>query len=117
MKISKFKIDPHEFRHSIIVQRKKHCGTDEEGLPIEDVWEDYIKTHSKIINSSSKEILLSEEIRTDITKTFYIRGRRDKEITEEDRIIYRGKVYEICCPPNDILDIGEYIEIKAKIIK
>lgn len=114
---SKFTIKPHEFRHSIVIQRKTYGEIDEDGLPLEETWTDYIKTRAKVINASSKEILQARQVEVEIDKTFYIRARHDKEVTEADRILYKGYIYEISCPPNNKEDGGLYIEIKAKLVK
>ena len=112
-----FSIKPHEFRHSITIQRKVTGLKDEDGLPIEESWEDYFTTRAKVLNTPGKEVLELRSIESEIDKTFYIRARHGKEVKEEDRIIYKNEVYNIAVPPNDIQDGGLDVEIKAKLNK
>ena len=114
---SSYSIKPHEFRHSITIQRKATGLKDEDGLPVEELWEDYFTTRAKVLNTPGKEVLELRSIESEIDKTFYIRARHGKEVKEEDRIIYKNEVYNIAVPPNDIPDGGLYVEIKATLNK
>ena len=50
MKIDKFEIKPHEFRHPIEIQR---CvsGTDNDNIPVVKQWNKLIKTRAKIVTN------------------------------------------------------------------
>ena len=115
MKLEKFEIKSHEFRHAIEFQAKTG-GIDEEGLPIDGEWTTYFKTRAKVLSTSSTEKLQAKEVSVEIDKTFYIRARRDKVITEKNRILYKGDYYNIVYL-NNVQDGDLYIEIKAKLIK
>lgn len=114
MKIDKFEIKPHEFRHPIEIQR---CvsGTDNDNIPVEKQWNKLIKTRAKIVtNKTDEENMMSGKSGIDI-KTFYIRGSRSLEITSKDRIVYNNKIYNIKSS-NNIQQKCIYIEIKAEFI-
>lgn len=116
MKIEKFQIKAHEFKHSIEVQRQCTDEVDDEGLPCEEHWDALLKTRAKVINAGGSERLQAKQIGMEIDKTFYIRARRDKEITDKDRILYKGDYYNIVYV-NNVQDSDMYIEIKAKLVE
>lgn len=110
----KFKINPGELRHKIIIQYATP-GKDEDSKPIL-LWQEKFITRAKIINVRGSEYIqaLGEGVRID--KTFYFRASRTHKVTEEDRIIYNDVVYDIEYA-NDIEERGVFYEVKCKRCK
>lgn len=114
MRIKNFDIKPHEFKHSIEIQRAIP-GIDKENKPITE-WTTILKTKAKIINVRGDEFELANGIGVKIAKTFYIRFTRNIEVKESDRVLYKGKQYNIKYS-NDIEEMGIYLEIKTEYIE
>lgn len=108
------RINPRELRHRIEIQRLVP-GTDEENRPVPK-WNTILKPRTKVINSGGDEFELANGVGVKIVKTFYIRFRKDLEIKENDKIIYKGKQYNIKYCDN-IEEKGMYLEIKAEYIE
>lgn len=114
MRIKNFDIKPHEFRHFIEIQRAIP-KTDEENRAIEE-WSTILETKAKILNVRGDEFELADGTGIKIAKTFYIRFSRNIEIKESDRILYKGKQYNIRYT-NDIEEMGIYLEIKTEYVE
>lgn len=114
MRIKNFDIKPHEFRHFIEIQRAI-SGTDKENRPVPE-WSTILKTKAKVLNARGDEFELANGTGIKIAKTFYIRFSRNIEIKENDRILYKGKQYNIRYT-NDIEEMGIYLEIKTEYIE
>ena len=115
MKIDKFEIKPHEFKHPVEIQR---CGDgeDEDNIPIKNKWNKLFSTRAKILtNKSDEEENMSGTSGVTI-KSFYIRASRKYIVTKKDRLIYNNCIYNIKSV-NDIQEMGIYIEIKAECIE
>lgn len=108
------KINPGEFRHRIQIQRYDEYKNDD-NIPCEG-WIDLFSTKAKVINVRGDDFILAQGNGVRITKTFYIRARKEFEVTEEDRIIYNGREFNIKYV-NDIEERGIYLEIKAEVIE
>ena len=115
MKLHKFDIKPHEFKHPIEIQRLTP-GVDEDNIPIEDNWNTLFKTRAKVLNVRGDEYLQAQSTGIEIEKTFYIRTRRNNPVTNLDRVIYKGIAYDIEYV-NDIEETGIITEIKVKLVK
>lgn len=111
-KVNNFKIQPHEFRNPIEIQRAV-SGVDEDGIPIEDNWQTLLKTKArvKVTKLDEETILQGEE--DSIIKTFTIRGRKDIDITTKDRVVYKNKIFDIKSV-EDVQEIGLFIVIKGE---
>ncbi|WP_195238467.1 phage head closure protein [Clostridium perfringens] len=108
------RINPRELRHKIEVQREID-GTDKENRPVPK-WTTILKIKSKVINVGGEELEIANGVGVKFAKTFYIRFRRSIEIKESDRILYKGKQYNIRYI-NDIEEKGRYLEIKTEYIE
>uniref|UniRef100_UPI00374E70A9 head-tail adaptor protein n=1 Tax=Clostridium perfringens TaxID=1502 RepID=UPI00374E70A9 len=51
-----------------------------------------------------------------IAKTFYIRFPKSIEITEDDKVLYKNKIYNIIYA-NNIEEMNVYLEIKTEYVK
>lgn len=114
MKLDKFDIKPHELKHPIEIQKGTQ-GQDEDYIAI-TIWNPYFNTKAKILNVRGSEFSDAQSEGSEIEKTFFIRTRRNQEVTEEDRVIYKGVAYDIEYA-NDIQEAGVFTEIKAKLVK
>lgn len=111
MRLEKFEIKPHEFKHPIVIEERR-VKKDDDNIPIEDDWEAYITTRSKILNDRGSE----SGGNSSSYKTFFIRTRRDKPVTNLHRVLYKKIAYDIEYA-NDIDEAGIITEIKAKLVK
>lgn len=109
----KFRIDPGELKHRIVVQRFLN-SKNQDNIPVQE-WQELFKSRAKVVNVRGEEFIKSQGIDMKISKTFYIRARKKNKITENDRIIYDSKSYNIKYI-NDIDEQGIYIEIKCEVI-
>lgn len=114
MKLNKFEIKAHEFRHPIEIQRYDD-GKNEDNIPIK-AWNLLFATRAKILNGRGSELQGELGNSSVIYKTFYIRTRRATPVTELDRVVYNNNNYEIEYA-NDIEEAGVITEIKAKLVK
>ncbi|WP_338630414.1 phage head closure protein [Clostridium baratii] len=105
-------IDPGELKNSIEIQRLVP-GTDKENRPC-NKWEAIINTRAKILNVRGDEFTQAYGTGSKIAKTFYIRAPRNEQVTNEDRILYKGTPFNIIYV-NDIEERGIYLEIKAEL--
>ena len=115
MKIDKFKIKPHEFKHPIEIQRCED-GEDNDNIPIQNRWSKLFTTRAKILTNKSDEEKMMNGISGVINKTFYIRASRKYKVTQKDRLIYNNDTYNIKAV-DDIQEQGVYIAIKAEYIE
>lgn len=111
-KVNNFKIQAHEFRNIIEIQRATTI-IDEDDIPIEDNWQTLLKTRARVkTNKNDEEAMLQGE-GDNIIKTFTIRGRKDITITTKDRIVYKDKIFNIKAL-EDVQEIGLFIVIKGE---
>lgn len=108
----KFKINPGEFRHQIIIQRFT-VGVDDDNIPFE-TWDNLVLARAKVLNVRGDEYYQAQSINSKVSKTFYIRGCRHLQFTSKDRIIYDDTIYNILYV-NDIEEVGHYIEFKCEV--
>lgn len=108
------KINAGELKHPIIIQRKKN-KLDDDKIPIKD-WEDILYPRAKIKNVSGYEKVIAHADETSIDKKrFYIRYKRDLNLTNKDRIIYNNMIFNIIYA-SDIEDLHKYYEIVTEIV-
>ena len=111
-KVNNFKIQAHEFRNPIEIQRSAN-EIDEDGIPIEDNWQTLLKTRARVkVTKLDEETMLQGE-GDSIIKTFTIRGRKDIDITTKDRVVYKNKIFDIKSV-EDVQEIGLFIVIKGE---
>lgn len=117
MKIDKFEIKGHEFRHPIVIQRcSDGNGVDDDNIPVKKGWYKLFSTKAKVLTNKSDEEKMMDGISGVINKTFYIRASRKIKISKKDRIIYNNEIYNI----KSVIDIQEkgiYLDIKAEYIE
>ena len=107
-----------EFKHPIVIQRLDPDAdkVDEDNIPIEEVWNDLIKTRAQILNISGKETIIANAETSTTSKRFYIRYSRNIRLTTDDRIVYDGQIYNITYV-SDIEEQHKYYEIVGELIK
>jgi SPP1 family predicted phage head-tail adaptor len=107
-------INTGEFKHLIKIQRKV-SGVDEDNIPCE-TWNDILSTRAKIKNISGYEKIVAQADTSIDKKRFYIRYKKDLDLTDKDRILYKDKSYNITYA-SDIEDLNKYLEIVCEVIE
>lgn len=108
-----FKINPGELKHKIIIQRAID-GYDDDNIPMK-IWNDLFKPRAKVLNVRGDEFFQTQGEVTKIGKTFYIRANRQYELSNKDRVCYKGVIYNILYA-NDIEELGRYIELRCEVV-
>lgn len=108
-----FNINPSELRHSIVIERCQRVK-DEDNRLIEQ-WTKLCNSRAKILYTRGSEYVEAYGTNSNVGVTFYIRYNH-KNITSKDRIIYKGKLYNIIYV-NNIQELNRYYEIKAELIE
>lgn len=106
-----FNINPSELRHSIIIERCRKIK-DEDNRLVEE-WTTLCNARAKILYTRGTEYTESYGTSSNVGVTFYIRYNH-KDINSKDRIIYKGKSYNIIYV-NNVQESNRYYEIKAEL--
>lgn len=112
--MSNFYINPSELRHPITIERVTK-GKDEDNIPKEKWGDKLFSARAKILYTRGSEYNENYGTNNKVGVTFYIRYNR-KGITSKDRIVYRGKPYNIIYV-NNIQELNNYYEIKAELVE
>ncbi|MGL5087441.1 MAG: phage head closure protein [Clostridium sp.] len=110
----KFKINSAQLKHRIIIQYATN-GKDEDSKPKLE-WQEKFNTRAKIMNVRGSEYIQALGENSKVEKTFYFRASKSHVVTEDDRIIYNGVVYDIEYA-NNIEEEGLFYEVKCKRCK
>lgn len=108
------KINAGNFKHPIQIQRKIN-GLDEDNIPISE-WTTILSTRAKIKNISGYEKIIAQADTSIDKKRFYIRYKKDLDLTSKDRLLYNKKTYNITYV-SDIEDLNKYYEIVCELIE
>ncbi|SFC15040.1 phage head closure protein [Clostridium uliginosum] len=109
-------IDSGEFKHPIQIERLS-SGVDEDNIPIEG-WNDIIPNkifRAKIKNMNGYEIIVAQGDTSINKKRFYIRYKKDLNLTTKDRIVYNKQFYNITYV-SDIEEAHMYYEIVVELV-
>lgn len=104
-------ISSRELRHRIIIQRKSNVK-DPDGFT-ETAWTDYKHAWSKVNGLFGKEYWTAKEYGAESTVVFTMRYSSCPDISINDRILFRSKVFNIVSIDN-ILFKNEELRIKAE---
>lgn len=111
-RVDNFRIQAHEFRHPIEIQRAD-IEDDEDNIPTYSNWQTLLKTKARVkTNKDDEEAMLQGEGDI-IIKTFTIRSRKDITIRKTDRIVYKNKIFDIKSV-EDVQEKGIFIVIKGE---
>ncbi len=105
-----FKINPSEFKHSIIIERYQKVK-DEDNI-LREAWTKLCGVRAKILWTRGSEYTESYATNSEVEATFYIRFNH-KNITSKDRLVYKNEVYDIIYV-NNVQEANNFYEIKAK---
>lgn len=107
------KVKAGEFKHPITIERYEST-LDKDNIPVRD-WVEILRTRARITNLSAKEYTAMNGEVTSISSKFTIRPPKVIEITNNDRIVYKGNYYNIkhC---NNIMELGMLLEIVAEVV-
>lgn len=103
-----------EFKHPVEIEKFTQ-NVDYDGIPFED-WETVLRTRAKIKNMSGYEKIIANADTGIEKKRFYIRYKKDLNLTTKDRIVYNGHSYNITYV-SDIEELHKYYEIVAEIVE
>lgn len=103
-------IDAGDLRHRITVERLQKYETDD-GFT-EMIYQQLRKVWASVNNLYGKEYWKAKEYGAENTVVFTIRYSAGKDIVAQDRIVYRGKLYNIQHVDN-IKHLDEFVKIKA----
>ncbi len=110
-------INSGEFKHPIKIQRFIPT-VDEDNIPTKE-WKDIIPNKifkAKIKNTSGYEKIIANGDASIYKKRFYIRYKKDFNLTTKDRIVYNKQNYNITCA-SDIEELHKYYEIVAELVQ
>lgn len=120
-------MNPGELRHRVTIQRsKKTVG---QNRVIQKEYQDVKTVRAKVNNLHGKEYWTAKEYEAENTVEFTMRyssvknipesdkpDARAREISTKDRLVFRGKIYNITSIDN-ILYRNEYVKIKAVAVE
>ena len=102
-----YTINPGDFKHPIEIQNI-------DNTPLNS-YITALKVKAKIVNISGKEVAMAQGDSLVQLKRFIIRYPKNIEITNEDRLIYNSKIYNIKYP-SDVQEEHKYLEIVAELV-
>jgi len=114
-------INAGEFKHPVEIQRfpsdvdTDSVLVDEDSIPIEKPTT-ILKTRAKIKNMSGYEKIIANADTGIYKKRFYIRYKKDLNLTTKDRILYNEVTYNITYV-SDVEELHKYYEIVAEIVE
>lgn len=111
--MSDFYISPSEFKHSIIIKRATKVKDEDDIL--RDKWDKLCSARAKILWTRGSEYTENYGVNSSVSVTFYIRYNH-KDITSKDRVVYKGKNYNIIYI-NNVQELNKYYEIKANLVQ
>ncbi|WP_321833481.1 phage head closure protein [Clostridium butyricum] len=103
-----------EFKHPVSIERYI-SETNDDLIPIEK-WETVLKTKAKIKNMSGYEKIITSVDTSINKKRFYIRYKRDLNLTTKDKIIYNKQSYNITYV-SDVEEQHRYYEIVGELVE
>lgn len=111
--MSDFYINPSEFKHPIIIERVTKVK-DEDNI-LRDKWIKLCNARAKILYTRGNEYAENYGTNSNVGVTFYIRYNH-KDITPKNRVVYKGKAYNIIYV-NNVQESNNYYEIKAELVQ
>lgn len=111
--MSDFIISPSEFQHHLTIERVSKVK-DEDNI-LREKWTTLCNSRAKILWTRGNEYTENYGVNSNVGVTFYIRYNH-KDITSKDRIVYKGKIYNIIYV-NNVQELNKYYEIKAELVE
>jgi SPP1 family predicted phage head-tail adaptor len=78
-------------RHRVALQRKTRAADGAGGFAV--TWQTYATVKAQIITKAGRELVIADRLSATQTNRATIRYRAD--VNETDRIVYRGRAYQI----------------------
>jgi SPP1 family predicted phage head-tail adaptor len=78
---------------------------------VKKAWADVATVWAAFEPLSGRELLLAQQVNSEITVRFRLRYRAD--ITAKWRVIYRGRVFQIAAPPIDVGGRGVELHLQC----
>lgn len=111
--MSEFIIKPSELKHPITIERY-YKVRDEDNI-LREQWDKLCSARAKILWTRGDEYTENYGVTSNIGVTFYVRYNH-KDINTKDRVIYKGKPYNIIYV-NNVQELDKYYEIKAQLVQ
>lgn len=108
-----FNINSSELKHAITIETLTKVK-DEDNI-LKDKWTTLSNCRAKILYTRGIEYTENYATNSKVGVTFYIRYNH-KNITSKDRIVYKGKAYNIIYV-NNVQESNNYYEIKAELVQ
>lgn len=108
--MARYKINPGEFKHPIVIERYQKVK-DEDNRLVEQ-WVNLCNPRAKILWTRGSEYTENYGTNSEVEATFYIRFNH-KNINSKDRLVYKNEAYDIIYV-NNVQEANKYYEIKAK---
>ena len=108
--MTKYRINPGDFRHVIIFQKRTKYQNDY-GEEI-DEWVDVIKTRAAIYPMSGREFFAAEQVQSEITHKINI--RYVPGISSDMRILFGERVFEMDSPPINFQEKNILLQLMCK---
>lgn len=108
--MSRYRINPGEFRHRIIIQKMNKIENDYGELL--DTWVDFLEVRAAIYPLSGKDFFAAETSNNEITHKINI--RYVPGITSAMRIKFEERYFEITSPPINFQEKKVLLQIMCK---
>ena len=108
--MSRYRINPGEFRHRIIIQKMNKIENDYGELL--DTWVDFLEVRAAIYPLSGKDFFAAETTNNEITHKINI--RYVPGITSAMRIKFGERYFEIISPPINFQEKNVLLQIMCK---
>lgn len=108
--MSRYRINPGEFKHPIIIQKLDKVSNDYGELI--DTWIDFLKIRAAIYPLSGKDFFAAETTNSEITHKINIRYVGG--ITSAMRIKFGNRYFEITSPPINFQERNILLQIMCK---
>lgn len=108
--MSRYRINPGEFRHPIIIQKLDKVSNDYGEL--NDIWIDFLEIRAAIYPLSGKDFFAAETTNSEITHKINI--RYIKGVTSSMRIKFGERYFEIISPPINFQEKNILLQIMCK---
>jgi SPP1 family predicted phage head-tail adaptor len=108
--MTRYRINPGEFRHIITFQKKS--GEQNDYGEVIDQWEDIITTRAAIYPISGKEFFSAEKINNETTHKVNIRYMPG--ITPDMRIKFGERIFDLIAPPINFQEKNVQLQLLCK---
>lgn len=106
-------VTSQELKHKICIKRKVR-GKDDDGFA-KETWDDHKKPWAKVNGLFGKEFWEAKKYEAENTVVFTIRYKSCQDLNINDRIEFRGKLFNISSIDN-VKFLNQELRIKAEVV-